>query len=94
MAKSVSTKELEKRSRELFPEDDARRRAWLKTVIWLRERSEKGWALDQKVVRDPKPHILHNYRAPTESIHTVASLPEEQIVPPANVTSIPWKKTK
>ena len=94
MAKSASIKELEKRSHELFSEDETRRKAWLKTVIWLRERSEKGWALDKKVVRDPKPPVLHNYRAPTEPIHTVASLPEEQIVPPANVTSIPWKKTK
>jgi hypothetical protein len=83
----MTREQLEKRSFELFPENEARRAAWLRNVTWLREKSQAGWALDKAVIKEAKPPLLQGYRAPpeTESIRTVVTLPDEQIVPPLRV---------
>jgi hypothetical protein len=87
-------KDLEQRSMEVYPHNEKMRSAWLKNAIWLREKSKVGYALDKKVERTPHAPLLH--RAAVEPIVTVATLPDEQVVPPApvNVSKGPWRKVK
>jgi hypothetical protein len=86
-------KDLEARSFQVYPNNESMRSAWLRNAIWLREKSKAGYALDKKVEKKAQTAVLH--RPPVEPIVTVASLPDEQVVPPApNVSKGPWRKTK
>ena len=71
---------LEQKAHELFPDNEARRSAWLRSVLWLREKSKRGYALDKEVHKDAKPPLLQGFRAP-EEVKVAVSLPDEQVIP-------------
>jgi hypothetical protein len=85
-------KDLEERAALVYPHNERMRTAWLKNAIWLREKSKVGYALDKKVEKTAQTAVLH--RAPVETVTVVASLPDEQVVPPVNVQAGPWLKAK
>jgi hypothetical protein len=71
---------LEQKAHELFPDNEARRSAWLRSVLWLREKSKCGYSLDKIIPKDAKPPLLQGFRAP-EEVKVAVSLPDERVMP-------------
>lgn len=80
--KILETEEgLRARAAELFPEREQQQEKWIASVLWMREKSKTGFALDQYTTKIVERSVLKDYRAPIVPITTVVSLPDEQVIP-------------
>ena len=70
--------ELYRRSLEIYPNNDYLQIGWQNAVLWLRNKSRIGYAIDKLSPIDKKPPVLNQ---PMPIMQTVIQLPDEQVIP-------------
>lgn len=66
------------RAAELYPDSIKLQNAWVLAVLWLRNKSRIGYAIDKLTPIDRKPPVLNQ---PMPIMQTIIQLPDEQIIP-------------
>ena len=66
------------RAAELYPNSIKLQNSWVLAVLWLRNKSRIGYAIDKLSPIDKKPPVLNQ---PMPVMQTIIQLPEEQIMP-------------
>ena len=66
------------RAAELYPNSIKLQNSWVLAVLWLRNKSRIGYAIDKQTQIDRKPPVLNQ---PMPIMQTVIQLPDEQVIP-------------
>ena len=67
------------RAQRIYPDSIYLQNRWMLAVLWLRNKSRIGYAIDKLSPIDKKPPVLN--QPPLPIMQTVIQLPDEQVIP-------------